>query len=316
MIIFLTLAYVGLLFLLTKTGKVPNTRTTWLSIIPYLLVLLIAFFIPMQWGAPTGPARVMRYSVAVVPNVVGIVTEVVAEPNQPLKKGDVLFRIDPTQYQAERDGLVAQLQLAETRLGQTRKLAAAAAGSRFEVEAYEAQVKVLRAQIANAEWNLKETVVRAPADGYVTNVTLRPGTRVANAPSAATMAFIDTTELGVMAQVHQIHTRFIQPGQKAEVTFKTRPGTIYPATVRFLVPATSRGQAPVSGAAAAAQPFGQVPAGPFSVRLDLDDPEAAASLLPGARGEVAIYTDEMSMTHIIRKVMIRMDSLLNYVSPA
>ena len=34
------------------------------------------------------------------------------------------------------------------------------------------------AQIANAEWNLKETVVRPPAHGYVTKVTLRPGTRV------------------------------------------------------------------------------------------------------------------------------------------
>ena len=45
-----TVAYILLLFALTKSGKVPNNSTTWLTIIPYELVLLLGFFIPMQWG--------------------------------------------------------------------------------------------------------------------------------------------------------------------------------------------------------------------------------------------------------------------------
>ena len=99
MIVFLTLLYVALLFLLVRTGKLPDSKKTWLSIIPYELVLLIGFFIPMQWGAPAGTAGVYAYSVPITPNVVGEVIDVPVEPNKPLQKGDVLFRIDRTQYE-------------------------------------------------------------------------------------------------------------------------------------------------------------------------------------------------------------------------
>ena len=51
-----------------------------------------------------------------------------------------------------------------------------------------------RAQLDGAQWNLDKTIVRAPADGYVTNVALRKGARVANLPLSPVMAFIDTSE--------------------------------------------------------------------------------------------------------------------------
>jgi len=177
------------------------------------------------------------------------VTEVPVEPNVPLKKGDILFRIDPTPYQAAVDGLKAQLRLAETRFEQTKQLVAQDAGSVYELQSYEAQIDGLNAQIDAAEYNLRETTVRAPAEGYVTNVALRPGTRVSSLPLAPAMAFIDTSETGVVAQIHQIYTRYIEPGQEAEVTFKTIPGKVFPAKVMYLVPATAQGQVAVSGAA-------------------------------------------------------------------
>jgi len=225
MILFLVLIYAALLFLLIKTGKVPNSSAT-------------ALFIPMQWGAPAGKAVVLTYSVAIVPNVVGEVIEVPVKPNVPLKKDDVLFRIDPTPYQAALDVLKAQLRLAETRFEQTKKLVAQDAGSVYELQSYEAQIDGLNAQIDAAEFNLRETTVRAPADGYVTNLALRPGARVASLPLAPAM------------QIHQIYTRYIEPGQAAEVAFKTIPGKVFPATVVYLVPATAQGLAPVTGSVA------------------------------------------------------------------
>ena len=313
MIVFMTLCYVLLLLLLTKLKVVPNSKATWLTLIPYELVLLIGFFIPMQWGAPAGSAVVLTYSVPITPNVTGEVLEVPVEPNQPLKKGDVLFTIDPTQYQAALDGLKAQLRLAETRLKQSKKLLSAQAGSLYDLQQYQAQVDGLKAQIVNARWNLDETVVRAPADGFVTNVALRPGARAANFPFFRAMSFVDTSELILGAQIHQIHTRYLEPGQEAEVTFKARPGKIYTARVLYMVPATAQGQVEVTGAAAA--PVNMAP-GPFFVRLELDDPEAQADLIPGAVGSVAIYTSNVKMAHIIHRVMIRVDAIMNYVNPA
>ena len=314
MIVFLSLIYIALLFLLIKTGKVPNSKNTWLTIIPYELILLIGFFLPMQWGAPSGPLVVKTYSVAITPNVGGEVIEVPVQPNAPLNKGDVLFRIDPVQYQAALDGLNAQLKLAGIRLQQSKELAEADAGSIYEVQAYQAQVDGLKAQVVNAEYNLRETVVRAPTDGYVTNLTLRPGTRVANLPLFRAMAFVDTSETGVVAQIHQIYSRYIEPGQKAEVALKSRPGRVYSATVRFLIPATAQGQAQTTGYAV--DPGSSTAPGPFSVRLDLDDPELAKELVPGTVGSVAIYTDNVKVAHVIRKVMIRMDAIMNYFKPA
>lgn len=60
-----------------------------------LLLLLFGLFVPMGWGAPQGPALVLRNSVAIVPDVAGEVIDVPVTPNTPLKAGDVLFKIDP-----------------------------------------------------------------------------------------------------------------------------------------------------------------------------------------------------------------------------
>ena len=77
---------------------------------------MFGLFIPMGWGAPQGPALVVRNSVAVVPNVAGEVTNVPVEPNKPLKAGDVLFKIDPVPYQAQVNSIGAQLKFEELRL--------------------------------------------------------------------------------------------------------------------------------------------------------------------------------------------------------
>ncbi len=312
MIVFLVLIYVGVLFLLIKTGKVPNNKTTWLTVIPYVVLVMVGLFIPMQWGAPAGKATVMSYSVAIVPNVAGEVIEVPVKANVPVSKKDILFRIDPTPYQAALDALNAQLSLAKLRLGQAQQLVEHDAGSVFRVQSYQSQIDGLNAQIDAAEYNLNETTVRAPADGFVTNLTLRPGSRVASIPLSPSMAFIDSSVTDIVVQIHQIHTRYIEPGQKAEVTFKTIPGKVFPATVMYLVPVTSQGQAPVSGYAV--KPMSTV-AAPFLVRLKLDDQALAASLKPGAVADVAIYTSHSKAAHLIRQVMIRMTAIINYVNP-
>lgn len=313
MIVFLTVLYVGLLYVLTRTKLVPNNKWTWLTLLPYELILLLGFFIPMQWGAPSGDVRTLAYTVTITPNVTGEVIEVpVSGYDGAVEEGDVLFKIDPTQYQAALDGLIAQLKLAETRLSQTEELVAREAGSLYELQAYQAQVDGLKAQIANAEYNLAECVVRAPSDGLVTYVGLRPGARVSNLPLFKAIAFVDTSEPLLGAQVLQNTARYIEPGQAAEVTFKLYPGKVFTAKVVYLLPATAQGQLMLTGTAA--QALSSTP-GPFFVRLELDDKDVEASLPPGSLGSVAIYTSKLEVTHIIRKVMIRLQSIKNYVVP-
>ena len=312
MIAFLTLCYVGLLAGLVWLKVLPNNLWTWLSAVAWVVLLFVVLFIPMQWGAPAGSARIMTYTVQIIPNVAGPVLEVPVEANRPIKKGDVLFTIDPTTYEAALEATQAQLDFQEVRLQQYEKLASTAAGTRFQVEETAALVKQLTAELEGAEWNLNETTVRAPADGYVTYLALRPGQRVVTLPFQPAMTFVDTSREIVGVQIQQIHQRYIKRGQEVEMAFKTQPGRIYTGKVKAIIQVTHKSQAVISGTVPTAQP---IQAEPFFVRVQLDDREAAKDLPAGTAGTAAIYTKSAAMTHIIRKVMIRMESYMNYIIP-
>lgn len=312
MIVFLFNVYLLILAVLVWFKVVPFNLFWKISPVLVLLLLLVGLFIPMGWGAPSGPALVARQSVQIVPNVAGEVIDVVAKPNAPLKAGAVLFMIDPAPYDAEARALDAQLKFAELRLSQMTQLQERGTGRAFDVEERQAEVDKLRAQLDGAKWNLDKTVVRAPADGYVTNVTLRKGARVASLPLSPVMAFIDTSETIVGVDIAQIDARYVEPGQPVELTFKFVPGTIYTGRVEAVLQAVAAGQEQPSGLAVA--PKG-VQTAPFVVRVKLDDDGIARRLPAGSSGEVAIFTDHVKAAHIIRRVMLRMTAILNYINP-
>ncbi len=263
----------------------------------------------MGWGAPQGPVLVVRNSVPIVPDVSGEMIEVPVEANKPLKAGDVLFRIDPTPYEAAVKALEAQLKFQELRLSQMTQLQTRDSGRAFDVEQRQAEVDQLKAQLVGAQWNLDKTVVGAPGDGYVTNLGLRKGARVSTAP---VMAFIDTTETIVGVEIPQIDARYVRPGQDAELTFKFMPGAVYTGKVEAVLQAIATGQVQATGAAVAPT---SIQAAPFVVRVKLDNQEFAARLPAGSTGDAAIFTDRVKAAHVIRQVLLRQVAIMNYVLP-
>ena len=113
--------------------------------------------------------RVVNYVVPINPPVRGLVTEVPIEPNRPIKKGDVLFKIDPTPYEAEvktiqasipvlqqqakvavekKAALAPMLALAQKRAAQYQELATAGAGNKFDLEQAQADAQNVASEIA------------------------------------------------------------------------------------------------------------------------------------------------------------------------
>ena len=312
MIVVLLNLYLLLLYVLVKTKIVPWNWFWKLSPVLWLGILLLGLFIPMGWGAPQGTALVVRQSVQVVPNVAGEVVDVPVTANTPLKSDDVLLVIDPTPFKAKVDNLEAQLKFAELRLGQMTELHQRDTGRLFDVQQRQSEVEQIRAQLDSARWDLDNTVVRAPADGYVTNLALRKGARVASLPVAPVMAFIDTSETVLGVEIPQIYTRYIEPGQEVEVTFKYLPGKIYTGRVESVLQAISTGQTKTSGLAVTPE---EVTSAPFIVRVKLDDADLAKRLPAGSTGEAAIYTEHVKPAHMIRRVLLRQMAFLNYVWP-
>ena len=312
MIVALFNVYLVILFILVKTKIVPFNLFWKCSPLIVLLLLMFGLFIPMGWGAPQGPAMVVRNSVQIVPNVAGEVTDVPVVANKPLKAGDLLFKIDPVPYQAQVDSIGAQLKFEELRLSQMTQLELSDAGRAFDVQQRQAEVDKLKGQLRGANYNLEQTVVRAPSDGYVTNLGLMKGARVANLPLSPVMAFIDTSQTIVGVEIQQIYTRYIEPGQDVEVTFKVFPGQVFKGKVESILEATAAGQVVASGAAVTPR---QVVAAPLVVRIKLDDAKLTGTLPAGAAGDAAIYTEHIKPSHIIRKVILRQIAILNYVNP-
>ena len=312
MMIALMALYLALLFTLVWVGIIRLNAFWKASPLIVLLLLNLGLFIPMGWGAPQGPAVVVRNAVSIVPDVAGEVTDVPVAANTPLKAGDVLFKIDPTPYAAQVKAIEAQLKLSKTRLAQMTQLLERDSGRGFDVEQRQSEVDQLSGQLEGAQWNLDKTIVRAPSDGYVTNVALRKGARVANLPLSPVMAFIDTSSTLIGVEIDQIDARYVRPGQEVEITFKFVPGHVYGGKVESILQAIASGQAQTSGTAVAPK---ALEAAPFVVRVKLEDDAFAKALPAGATGTAAIYTDHVNVSHLIRRVLLRQVAILNYVNP-
>ena len=206
----------------------------------------------------------------------------------------------------------AQLKFEETRLAEMRQLARANAGRVFDVEQRQATVDQLKAQLVGAQWNLDKTVVRAPADGYVTNLALRKGARVAEPAAVAGDGLHRHVRDHPRHRGQPDRRRYIAPGQPVEVTFKFLPGGIHTGKVVAVIQAIATGQVQASGSAATPR---QLTAAPFVVRVKLDDDEFAAACRPAPPATPRSSPTTSRPRHVIRKVLLRQTAILNYVIP-
>jgi multidrug resistance efflux pump len=355
-----------------KLKWLPWNKVSQVTVVVIPIVGMTALILSLNVFAPSSAdVRVIKYVVQVVPQVRGRVIEVPVEPNSPVKKGAVLFRIDPTPYELQVRTLEAQLsttegsvkqlgeelnsaisrtrstrsklELARTRVQQYRELSKTGAGDRFATEQAEADLKQLeaeltanvaaeaqvrarlgatsgddqaevasiKAQLAQARWDLTQTVFYAPADGTVINLQLRPGQMATALGAAPVMTFVEN-EYQVLAFYHQNELYQVLPGDEAEIALETYPGEIIKASVDSIVWAQGQGQIPMSGnlpltGSAAPEP------GRFAVRLKLADKDQGMFLAAGAVGHGAIYTQHGHHIQIIRKVIMRVGSYANYL---
>ena len=363
--------FVWLIFI--KFKWLPWNATSQVTVVVIPIVGLTALILLLNVVAPSSSdVRVFKYTVPIVSQVRGRVIEVpVEEGNRLVKKGDVLFRVDPEPYQLAVNSLKAQLvgaegsaqqlreqlksatgasaalrtriDLARRRVQQNTELAATGAGNKFDLEqaetnlrdleaqlstsiANEAQVRAqlaavvggdlasvakVRADLANAEWELQQTTVLSPCDCYVINLALRPGAFVAGMPFNPVMTLVEA-EGQVVAFFNQNELHQIEPGNYAEFTLKTNPGRIIRAKVDSVVWAQGMGQMQQSGTL----PMTGVLAAPpnrFVVKFDIDERDREIMTAAGAAGSAAVYSNSGKAIHILRMVILRVGAYMDYL---
>ena len=405
-----------------------NTYTVCTAILGGIVLFLMIFILLSFYHPVTYDGRFYAPVTQIVPEVRGTVTDVPVTPNQPLKSGDVLFRIEPRPFQLEVERLeaalaqmnsqVSQLEarlasteaatraarsnllvsesdydrqarvaleqashlvaqtksnlaFAVTRLERQRELrtknvitqdeldkalndvdsleaelaqnVAAEAGATEKLKSGSDRLNSAREALAGAEaqerearvalaaesdgvnpevrqtmaelerkrWDLEQCVVRAPTNGYVTHVFLRPGSMATPLPLSPLMVFVPEERPTLIATFPQNVIAGIKPGLEAEISFAAYPGRIFQAKVSRIMPIIAEGQAVASGQLRLATQ--EYAPGRIPVVLEYGDDVAALGLPVGCEATVAIYTEHVHALSIVRMIILRIKSWESYV---
>jgi multidrug resistance efflux pump len=125
------------------------------------------------------------------------------------------------------------------------------------------------------------------------------------------MTFVEDDQW-IMMIFKQNEVRKIKPGQEAEIAMKMYPGRIIKCKVDSIMWATAQGQLPI-GVMNTAGGVAPVPPNSLAVRLIKDRKDKDLFLAAGAMGGGAIYTDSGEPIHILRKIILRVGTKLDWL---
>lgn len=373
----LILTYTAFCIAVFKIFKLPLNKWTVPTAILGGIALIGTFLLLMNYNHPYAKfAKEVYVSVPIVPAVKGITISVEAQPNKSMKKGDVLFRIDPKPFQlivAKKEAELADaeqqvkeikagMEAAEANVARTKanldrtkqayeryakgnKKNKALVFSELEVEnrrqlylaneaAYEAAkaefrkiqlsyqsnidgvntiVAKLTAELETARYDLERTTIKAPADGFVTHMALRPGVMAANLPFRPSMVFIPDEKRVIAASFWQNSLLRMEPNSSAEIILDAVPGHVFKGKYIATIPVMSEGDIQASGQLTSASEIAK--SGRAIGLIELEEDLNEYHLPRGMQGKAAIYSEHFSHVSIIRKVLLRMMSWINYLFP-
>ncbi|WCP69069.1 HlyD family secretion protein [Vibrio tubiashii] len=166
-------------------------------------------------------------------------------------------------------------------------------------------------ELRQAEFNLEQTIVRAPTDGFATQLALRPGVMAVPLPLAPVMTFVHTEEIFYTAAFRQNSLQRLQPGFEAEFLFRALPGKVFKGEVVEILPAIGESQFQARGTLLGTEALRT--SGRVFAKLRITDDLSPYHLPLGTAVEVAVYSDQFTHVSIMRKVLIRMKSWQNYL---
>jgi HlyD family secretion protein len=143
-----------------------------------------------------------------------------------------------------------------------------------------AELDRARAQITAIEVELEKMVIRAPFDGVIAEIAVEVGEWITPSPPLLTappvVDVIDPTSLYVSAPMDEVDSAVIRAGQQAKVTVDSHPGDSFPGKVVRVAPYVLDVEAQNRT---------------VEIEVELDDPEVAATLLPGTSADVEVVLE-------------------------
>lgn len=371
----LVLSYAAIVYAIFKIFKVPLNKWTVPTAVLGGIVMLGALILTMNYNHPyTEDAQKLVVGIPVVPQVTGVVSEVTDKINTPIKKGEILFKIDPTRYKAKLEKLEADIvtekhdvmALEEKRNSARLQFEQAKAerdkyyknyqryqqGSRAKVNPFTAndidtarqdylaqdaamdaahaelnsiqkeldssingqnsQIASLQAQIDEAQFNYEQTIVRAPGDGYISQLLVRPGTYASRLPFKPVMVFIPAHKNQIVAAFRQNAILRLNVGDDAEIVFNGLPGQVIEGKVVNVAPVIPTGAYYAQGTLQSLNMASG--SNKVLVSIDVGENQAEQQLPDGVAAQVAVYSaHHFEALSLLRKILLRMTSWMHYL---
>jgi multidrug resistance efflux pump len=221
---------------MSKAKKITGYLVTLTVVIAagYVLSNMFSEYLFQPW---TRDGHVRAQIIKITPRVSGPIVDLPIHDNQKVQKGDLLFRIDPRTYELAVEQAEAKLQQAlaselvkQDQATRGKELYRKDRGAiseqalvrkKNDLLVARANVQVAQSNLEKARLDLEFTEVRAPVDGYVTNLLLRYGSQtVANQPA---LALIDSDSFWVHGYFKETQVEYIRKDNKAVIKLMTYP---------------------------------------------------------------------------------------------
>ncbi|MBL0612968.1 HlyD family secretion protein [Aeromonas veronii] len=339
----LILTYTALCVAIFKIFRIPLNKWTVPTAALGGVLLIGTLIMLMNYNHPYSEmARNYYVSTPIVPLVKGRVVEVPVQANQPVKKGDVLFRIDDEPFRLKVESLTARVEsnrehlksiearlrsakldrdrakeLMQRNVGKQRDLDVSQANVDdivAQIDQQKATLNDLQAQLLEAKYQLAQTVVYAPSDGHVVQLALRPGMIATPFMYRPVMTFIHQNDTAYVGWFWQNSMQRLAVGDEAEVVIDGVPGKIFKGKVTAVIPAIAAGN--VQANLGLLDQTTAVRPGRLPVVISITDPEwAKYQVIAGSSGQAAVYTHYFHHVSVMRKILLRMASWMNYIFP-
>jgi multidrug resistance efflux pump len=367
----LILTYTAICIAIFKIFKIPLNKWTVPTAVLGGIVLVGGLVFLMNYNHPHSRTAFRAFvTTPIIPNVKGLIIDVPVKANVPIKKGEVLFKIDPEPFKLVVEQKQAVLDLAKAQVKQMEQLVeqaksvvdraqsgrdrtfksyerftqASTGGAvsetnlenkrqfyisaeaelaasksnlfRTKLELNSQKTAVLerrQAELDRAQFDLDSTIVKAPTDGYVTHVRVKPGMMATTLPFRPTMVFVPKEEPLVIASFRQNAMQRLKPDYEAEIMFPSIPGKVFKARVVQTQPALGEGEMQAAGTLMKTAELLAAGRGLVPVQIMIEEDLSDYILPDGVYAEVAVYSDKMHHVAIMRKILLRMKSWQNYI---
>lgn len=192
------------------------------------------YYMQSPW---TRDGKVRAELVNITPQISGSIQQLNVKDNQKVKAGDILFQIDPTPWkiavmdaQAKRAKAQSDLSRAthdvDRRQGLSQNMLSSEERDNVNMalKAAQANFDAANAVLERARWQLAQTEVKAPVDGWVTNLTTRVGDYAA--AGHPVFGLIDSDSFYVVGYFEETKLRHIQEGDHAEIILYSNDKTL------------------------------------------------------------------------------------------